>query len=103
MVATLALPLFAIGAEVECCCGDECACDPGTGMSCDMEITQHGPVSVLPLSAAPLNKVEIDQLDGQQGPCESLDEVFPDPPTLLDYIDISSAESPPGSPLPLLI
>lgn len=61
MVSALAVPLFPFAAAEDCCCGDACFCETSSSMSCEMEITASKHLPILPIPAAPLNHVNLEQ------------------------------------------
>jgi len=60
MLTSMAVPLFPAGETTECCCMEACTCTELQGMSCNMDLRESETLPVLPIPAAPLNKVEVN-------------------------------------------
>lgn len=103
MITALAVPLFPLETEEDCCCGDACLCDSGGQMSCEMEITTCEQIPLLPIPAAPLNKVVVEKLDTQNREPVIHAELVEDQDSYLVQVFATPNDPPPGYHLPLLI
>jgi len=103
MITAFAVPLFPLGAEEDCCCGDACMCETNEQMSCSTEITACDLIPVMPIPAAPLNKVVVEQLQSSDRQAGTDPEFLEDQINPLVQLLTHSSGPPLLHHLPLLI